>query len=160
MARGQRRPASDSLQAQMERTQAVNTNIPVPEGVTLRSDEERLLWKQYTAARLPSNWRTIDLLNLVDVVKLEMRVRELEEQVGLEGTLLPNRFGEPKPHPAAEMALKARHQRIAILRGMGLSIGVTGTEHARRENLAAPSVQDEQNARGVGGKTFSLLAVG
>ena len=46
-------------------------SVPLPEGITLRSDEEHVIWGQFTRARAREDWRDMDLLLLAKVVRLE-----------------------------------------------------------------------------------------
>lgn len=47
--------------------------VPVPQGVQLRNDAERVIWDQFTRARAREDWRDMDLLLLAKVV----RIREI-----------------------------------------------------------------------------------
>jgi hypothetical protein len=46
-------------------------SVPLPEGITLRSDEEHVIWGQFTRARAREDWRDMDLLLLAKVVRME-----------------------------------------------------------------------------------------
>ena len=50
--------------------------IPMPEGVTLRSAEEHIIWGQFTRARAREDWRDMDLLLLAKVVRMEADIRK------------------------------------------------------------------------------------
>ena len=50
-------------------------SVPLPEGITLRSDEEHVIWGQFTRARARGDWRDMDLLLLAKVVRMEADIR-------------------------------------------------------------------------------------
>ena len=56
-------------------------NIPLPEGVTLRSAEEHVIWGQFACARARDDWRDMDLLLLAKVVSMEADIRRDHEAV-------------------------------------------------------------------------------
>jgi hypothetical protein len=65
------RPDKNSTTAAVAGFQGPMGSIPLPEGVVLRSDEERVIWEQFTRARARADWRDMDLLLLAKVVRLE-----------------------------------------------------------------------------------------
>ena len=65
------RPDKNSTTAAVAGFQGSMGSVPLPEGVLLRSDEERVIWGQFTRARAREDWRDMDLLLLAKVVRLE-----------------------------------------------------------------------------------------
>ena len=70
------RPDKNSTTAAVAGFQGPMGSIPLPEGVVLRSDEERVIWAQFTRARTRADWRDMDLLLLAKVVRLEADIRK------------------------------------------------------------------------------------
>ena len=139
----------------MDRRQAVGEEIPVPEGLDLSTDEEKLLWQQYSSMKSSGDWRVGDLVTLHQVVRLEVKVREAEKALNYDGWVIEDRFGALKPHPLADLHGKMTNQKLSILRALGLTIGTEAKESARKH---APSVADTAAAK-KGGKRPNLLAV-
>ena len=69
------RPDKNSTTAAVAGFQGPMGSIPLPEGVVLRSDGERVIWEQFTRARVRADWRDMDLLLLAKVVRLEADIR-------------------------------------------------------------------------------------
>ncbi len=65
------RPDKNSTTAAVAGFQGPMGSIPLPEGVVLRSDGERVIWEQFTRARVRADWRDMDLLLLAKVVRME-----------------------------------------------------------------------------------------
>ena len=65
------RPDKNSTTAAVAGFQGPMGSVPLPEGVLLRSDEERVIWGQFTRARAREDWRDMDLLLLAKVVRME-----------------------------------------------------------------------------------------
>ena len=65
------RPDKNSTTAAVAGFQGPMGNIPPPEGVLLRSDEEHVIWGQFTHARAREGWWDMDLLLLAKVVRME-----------------------------------------------------------------------------------------
>lgn len=151
MSRGQRRrPAFDSPRAEALRYEAMGMDIPVPEGIKFETDEQWLLWKQYSAARLPADWRTFDLVQLTDLVFLECKIRDLDRRIEMEGETYLDQHGCPKLNPLVTIARQLRTSKLSLLRAFGLgAVAGAGAE----ANKAAPSVADQET------QPHSLLAV-
>ena len=151
-----RRTASDSVQAQMAREQAATQVVDPPVGTVWPTEEHRLLWGQLSTARLASDWSVADLVQLVDLVNVECRLRSLETQLGMEGDVIINRHGEPAPNPLTHLVNQRRSQKLSLLRNLGISARDKGSEQSIRR--AAPSVEEQQAAANRQ-KGASLLAV-
>ena len=51
-------------------------DVPLPDGISLRSEEEHVIWNQFTRARA-REWRDMDLILLAMVVRMEVDIRKV-----------------------------------------------------------------------------------
>ncbi len=140
-----KRRRSDSVQSAIERAQEPE-EIPVPEGISLASEDERTLWEQYTRMRAASDWRTGDLLQVHQVVRCDIEVRMLEKDIREHGFYDVNPAGERIPNPSVGMLDKWRRQKLAILRGIALNVPNDATQASRDRNNA-PKVTAEKKKK-------------
>ena len=49
---------------------AVDDDVPLPAGLSFRSDRERVVWGEFTRARARGQWRAIDLWYVAKMVRL------------------------------------------------------------------------------------------
>ena len=96
-------------------------NIPPPEGVMLRSDEERVIWAQFTRARSRADWRDMDLLLLAKVVRLEADIRKHQTTLDRSGVLVENHRGTIIPNPLLSVVDTLERRQMAIIRSMSLN---------------------------------------
>jgi hypothetical protein len=84
-----RRARSDSVDTGVERRRAATQEIPCPEGLTLDTPEMEILWRQYTRMRTESDWREGDLVSLHQAARYELRVRQAEQVLAVQGEAPP-----------------------------------------------------------------------
>lgn len=96
----------------------------VPEGVTLDSEEERILWRQYTQGRPVNAWRPTDLVVCAKIVKLEVEIRKAELQMSSESYLHHDHNGKVIPHPLLSVISMLQNRQLALIRASGLMTGV------------------------------------
>jgi hypothetical protein len=90
--------------------------IRPPRGYT---QEARHLWRQVT-----TGW---DLdgpaLTILDqACRAKMRVREAQALLTRDGLVITDRFGQPKPHPAAALERDAKQTLLRNLRALNLDL--------------------------------------
>ena len=95
--------------------------IPIPEGVTLRSAEEHIIWGQFTRARAREDWRDMDLLLLAKVVRMEADIRKHQTVLDRTGVLMENKRGTPIPNPLLTVIDTLERRQMAVIRSMSLN---------------------------------------
>ena len=96
-------------------------NIPLPEGVTLRSDEEHVIWGQFTRARAREDWRDMDLLLLAKVVRMEADIRQHQNEIDVAGTLVEDKRGREVLNPMISVVDTLERRQLAVIRSMSLN---------------------------------------
>ena len=140
MARKQR---SDSVTAQVKALQAAGDDIPVPEGVELRSEEEIVLWRQFCKTRARDAWRDFDLVLLAKVVKLEASIRKHQVTLDASGPLIKNKRETLIENPLLRVIDTLQRQQMSIIRSMSLNqtesdprtLNATGFAEANAKNV-------------------------
>lgn len=128
--------------------------MPLPEGVELRDDVERVLWDQFTRARSRDSWRDFDLVILAKTVRLEADIRRFLAQLDVEGPLIENKRGTMIENPLFRVVDTLQRQQLALIRSM--SLNQTGTD-ARTLNNSAKAEREAEEAL-AGQSIESLLA--
>ena len=118
--------------------------ISIPEGVTLRSDEERIIWGQFTRARAREDWRDMDLLLLAKVVRMEADIRKHQGTLDRSGVLIENNRGTLIPNPLLSVVDTLERRQLAVIRSMSL-------------NQTASDPRTINGAAKTEGKAFDLL---
>ena len=116
-----RRPDKNSTTAAVAGFQGAIEPIPLPEGVTLRSDEEHVIWNQFTRARAREDWRDMDLLLLAKVVRMEADIRKHQEMLDRTGVLTENKRGTVIPNPLLSVVDTLERRQLAVIRSMSLN---------------------------------------
>lgn len=93
--------------------------VEVPAGVTFTADEAQL-WPVFTSARVPEDWRAVDLILLAQGVKLEAMIRREQAVLDQEGPLITTPRGTLKAHPLFKIIDTLNRQLMAIVRTLGL----------------------------------------
>jgi len=96
-------------------------SVPLPQGVELRSDEELVIWGQFTRARAREDWRDMDLLLLAKVVRMEADIRQHQSAVELQGVIIENQRGTPIPNPLLAIIDTVERRQLAVIRSMSLN---------------------------------------
>ena len=104
-------------------------SVPLPQGVELRSDEEHVIWDQFTRARAREDWRDMDLLLLAKVVRMEADIRKHQD------TLDRSRRAYPK---------QTRHADREPIAG-GDRYTATATDGGDQINVIEPASQRPAN---------------
>ena len=121
-------------------------SVPLPEGVTLRSDAEHTIWGQFTRARAREDWRDMDLILLAKVVRMEADIREHQSTLDRSGVLIQNKRGTLVPNPLLAVVDNLERRQLAVIRSMSLnqmsSDPRTLNGSAKNENQARELLHD------------------
>jgi len=115
--------------------------VPPPEGVELRSDEEQVIWDQFTRARAREDWRDLDLILLAKVVRMEADIRKHQHTLDQSGVLIKNKRGTPVANPLLAVIDTLERRQLAVVRSMSLN-----QQHADPRTLNG-AAKTQQNAR-------------
>ena len=96
-------------------------SVALPEGVQLRSDEEIIIWDQFTRARAREDWRDMDLILLAKVVRMEADIREHQSTLDRSGVLISNKRGTLIPNPLLAVVDNLERRQLAVIRSMSLN---------------------------------------
>jgi len=116
-----KRSDKNSVTGAVEGFQGSVESVPIPEGVQLRSDEEVVIWEQFTRARAREDWRDMDLLLLAKVVKMEADIRQHQETLDRSGVLIQNKRGTFVPNPLIAVIDTLERRQLAVIRSMSLN---------------------------------------
>jgi hypothetical protein len=116
-----RRTKSNSVTAAVQGFAGAIKGVDVPQGVELRSDEERVIWGQFTRARAREDWRDMDLLLLAKVVRMEADLRQYRDQLDAEGITLVNQRGTSVVNPLISIIDTIERRQLAVIRSMSLN---------------------------------------
>ena len=116
-----RRSDKNSVTAAVEGFQGAIQSVPLPDGVELRSDEELVIWEQFTRARAREDWRDMDLLLLAKVVRMEADIRKHQDVLDRSGVLIKNQRGTMIPNPLIAVIDTLERRQLAVIRSMSLN---------------------------------------
>ena len=116
-----KRSDKNSVTAALGGFQGAIDGVPLPQGVELRSDEEHVIWDQFTRARAREDWRDMDLLLLAKVVRMEADIRSYQSQVEAQGTIVENQRGTQIPNPLLTIIDTVERRQLAVIRSMSLN---------------------------------------
>ena len=136
-----RRSDKNSTTAALEGFKGAIADVPLPEGVELRSSAELTIWGQFTRARAREDWRDMDLILLAKVVRMEADIRQHQETLDRSGVLIQNKRGTLVANPLLAVIDTLERRQLAVIRSM--SLNQMGAD-ARTINGAA---QNENQAR-------------
>lgn len=117
------------------------SGVPLPEGVELRSDEEQVIWDQFTRARAREDWRDLDLILLAKIVRMEADIRQYQTEIQEQGAIVKNQRGTQIPNPLLSIIDKIERRQLAVVRSMSLN-----QQHADPRTLNG-AAKTQQNAR-------------
>lgn len=153
MARKQR---SDSIEQQVKRVEDAKRVIGIPDGVKFETDEEMILWRQFTAARALDDWREFDLILIAKMIGLETQIRRYNQVIMEEGVISINARGTQIENPLLRVVDTLQRQQLAIIRS--LSLGVSASK-AQDSNKSGTKAQDRTDLEKLNkGDVVSLLA--
>lgn len=132
----------NTIEGAREAMAQVNKGIKPPKGVVFKSQEEALIWEQYSRARLADDWRTMDLLLLAKVVKLEVDIRKNEDMLAIEGVVIPAPSGYPMENPRFRAVNTLQVRQLAIIRALSLNAGIGGNAEAGPKNKRGKKVSE------------------
>jgi len=116
-----KRSDKNSVTAALGGFQGAIESVPLPQGVELRSDEEHVIWDQFTRARAREDWRDMDLLLLAKVVRMEADIRKHQETLDRSGVLIQNKRGTLIANPLLAVIDTLQRQQMAVIRSMSLN---------------------------------------
>jgi len=116
-----RRSDSNSVTAAVDGFRGAIQSVPLPEGIHLRSDDEVIIWEQFTRARAREDWRDMDLLLLAKVVRMEADIRRHQETLDRSGVLIQNKRGTLIPNPLIAVIDTLERRQLAVIRSMSLN---------------------------------------
>ncbi len=111
----------NSVSAAVQGFSGAIAEVELPEGVELRSDEEIIIWGQFTRARAREDWRDMDLLLLAKVVRMEADIRKHQETLDRSGVLISNKRGTLVPNPLIAVIDTLERRQLAVIRSMSLN---------------------------------------
>ena len=115
------RSDKNSTTAALAGFQGAIQSVPLPDGVELRSDEELVIWEQFTRARAREDWRDMDLLLLAKVVRMEADIRRHQDVLDRSGVLIKNQRGTMIPNPLISVIDTLERRQLAVIRSMSLN---------------------------------------
>ena len=96
-------------------------SVPTPEGVTLKTEEEIIIWEQYTRARSIEDWRDVDLLVVAKIVKCEVDMRKHQETLDKSGVLIKNNKNALVANPLIAVIDMLQRQQLSLIRSISLN---------------------------------------
>ena len=137
-----KRSDKNSVTAALGGFKGAMDSVPPPEGVQLRSDEEMVIWDQFTRARAREDWRDMDLLLLAKVVRMEADIRKHQETLDRSGVLIQNKRGTLIANPLLAVIDTLERRQMAVIRSMSLN---QQASDPRTINGAARTLVDARN---------------
>ena len=114
------RPSSNSA-AELSKVLGKSNQVLPPDGITLETDQQVVIWGQFSQLRNREDWRDFDLVLLYKLVKLEELIRKAQKSVGEKGMVITNARGTPIPNPVFSLMDTLQRQQLAIIRSMSLN---------------------------------------
>lgn len=140
-----RRSDKNSVTAAVDGFHGAIQSVPLPDGVELRSDEEVVIWEQFTRARAREDWRDMDLLLLAKVVRMEADIRKHQDVLDRSGVLIKNQRGTMIPNPLIAVIDTLERRQLAVIRSMSLN---QQASDPRTLNAAARNINEGRQILG------------
>lgn len=155
-----RKTRDDSLAGELERRRNLHRRVEPPEGVVLETEQEKLIWEQYTSARSPEMWRKFDLIQVFDMVRLRVQILEIDEKLENEGMTVTAGNGVPTISPLVKVKDLLAKQHMAILRSLSLGIKADGARAMNNSGKRYADVVEAEAAKKAdkNGRVLNLLA--
>ena len=115
------RSDNNSVTAAVETFSGAMSSVPLPEGIELRTDLERVIWDQFSRARAREDWRDMDLLLLAKVVRMEADIRRHQETLDRSGVLIKNKRETLVANPLLAVIDTLERRQLAVIRSMSLN---------------------------------------
>lgn len=93
----------------------------MPDGVALKTEDEVIIWRQFTRARAKDAWRDFDLVLLSKVVRIEADLRKYQAMLDTSGPLIKNKRETLIENPLLRVIDTLQRQQLAIIRSMSLN---------------------------------------
>ena len=138
-----KRSDKNSVTAALGGFKGAMESVPPPEGVQLRSDEEIVIWDQFTRARAREDWRDMDLLLLAKVVRMEADIRKHQSDVDVQGWIVENQRGTQIPNPLIAIIDTIERRQLAVVRSMSLN---QQASDPRTLNASAKNIKSARSA--------------
>lgn len=152
-----RKQRSDS-EAGRKKTKADQSQVvPVPDGVKFTTDEEMVLWRQFTAARSRDMWREFDLLIIAKMVALETRIRHTNLVIDDQGYVVENKRGTMIENPLLRVVDTMQRQQLAMIRSLSLGVSSQAAQDMNKSGVSAAEKDDIEKLKK--GSVTSLLAI-
>lgn len=116
-----RKKRSDSISDDVKSFSMASSTVPLPKGITLDDEQEKIIWEQFTATRSPESWRDFDLVLLAKTVKIEARIRKHQKELDSMGAIIENQRGTPIENPLFRIIDTLTRQQMAVIRSMSLN---------------------------------------
>jgi hypothetical protein len=99
----------------------LSEDIPLPDGVILRNEQEMVIWRQFTRARARDGWRDFDLLIVAKAVRLEADIRKHQMTLDAQGVTFVNDRGTVVMNPMLTVIDSLQRQQLALIRSLSLN---------------------------------------
>jgi len=116
-----KRSDKNSVTAALGGFKGAMESVPLPQGVELRNEAEKVIWDQFTRARAREDWRDMDLLLLAKVVRMEADIRSHQAEVEKMGVIVENQRGTQIPNPLLAIIDTVERRQLAVIRSMSLN---------------------------------------
>lgn len=144
-----RKKRSDSIADDIKTFSQVGLVVSLPRGISLDSEQEEIIWEQFTATRSPDSWRDFDLVLVAKIVKIEARIRLHQKELDSMGSIIKNDRGTPIENPLFRIIDTLTRQQMAVIRSISLNqtksdprtLNATGTKMTNVAN-AVTSLDD------------------
>jgi hypothetical protein len=99
----------------------LSEDIPLPDGVILRNEQEMVIWRQFTRARARDGWRDFDLLIVAKAVRLEADIRKYQQALDKSSPIVKNDKGTQIVNPFFGVIDNLQRQQLALIRSLSLT---------------------------------------
>jgi len=132
----------NSIITNIKLASSVSDDVPLPAGVILRSEDEMVIWRQFTRARAFNDWRDCDLLIIEQAVKAKADIRKYQIDLDKTGAILINERGTPVCNPLVSIVDTLTRQFLSLSRS--ISLMQTETD-SRTKNAVGKKQNDFRN---------------
>lgn len=152
-----RKQRSDTESGLKKASDDMGKVVPVPDGVLFSTDQEMVLWRQFTAARSRDTWREFDLLLIAKMVNLEINIRRYNQELNENGVVIENKRGTPVENPLLRVVDTLQRQQLAMIRSLSLGVSSQAAQDLNKSGTSASEKEDVEKLKK--GKVSSLLAI-
>lgn len=121
MAKNQRLGINSAVTLTSAMQGALSDDVPLPDGVKLRGDDEMIIWGQFTSIRQRSDWRDFDLLLLAKAVRAESDIRAHQTKLDRTGPLLKTDRGTPIANPLISIIDSLQRLQLSIITKLSMN---------------------------------------